>query len=206
MNIDFPLSGLIAQLVLRTKALRIRGRCRVRLKPGAKVVSNKNGYLILGYGNGSTQYSKRSGCNFELLKNARLNINGRSSIGYHSSIRIEDNAEITIGDNTYLSGGCLLRAADSIRIGDNCAISWNVSILDTDSKAYLIGSQVQKSTQKITIGNNVWIGSNSIILKGVSIGEGAIIGAGSVVTKNVAPHTVVAGNPAKLIRENVRLA
>ena len=48
--------------------------------------------------------------------------------------------------------------------------------------------------------NNVWIGFNSIVLKGVAIGEGAIVGAGSIVTKDVEPHTIVAGNPAKFIK------
>ena len=52
----------------------------------------------------------------------------------------------------------------------------------------------------INIGNNVWIGDNVTILTGVFIGDGSIIGAGSTVTKNVAPYSIVAGNPAKIIR------
>jgi acetyltransferase-like isoleucine patch superfamily enzyme len=53
----------------------------------------------------------------------------------------------------------------------------------------------------IRIGNKAWIGFNVIILKGITIGEGAVIGAGSVVTKDVEPFTVVAGNPAKIIKK-----
>ncbi len=54
--------------------------------------------------------------------------------------------------------------------------------------------------QPIRIGNGAWIGAKAIILKGVTIGEGAIVGAGSVVTRDVAPYTIVAGNPARFIR------
>jgi acetyltransferase-like isoleucine patch superfamily enzyme len=53
----------------------------------------------------------------------------------------------------------------------------------------------------VIIGNSVWIGVNSTILKGVTIGEGSVVGAGSVVTKDVPPWTIVAGNPARVIRE-----
>lgn len=59
-------------------------------------------------------------------------------------------------------------------------------------------------TVPVTIGNHVWIGCKSIILKGVNIGDGAIIAAGSVVTKDVPPFSLVAGSPAKLIKENVK--
>ena len=57
------------------------------------------------------------------------------------------------------------------------------------------------SDGKIIIDDDVWIGANAIILKGVRVGEGSIVGAGAVVTKDVAPYTIVAGNPAKKIRD-----
>lgn len=58
----------------------------------------------------------------------------------------------------------------------------------------------RRRRQKTIIGNDVWFGANSIVLKGVSIGDGAVIGAGAVVTKDIPPYAIVAGNPAKLIR------
>ena len=58
-------------------------------------------------------------------------------------------------------------------------------------------------TAPISIGNHVWIGAGATILKGVTIGDNAIIGAGSVVTKDVPPNTIVAGNPAHIIRQRI---
>lgn len=60
-----------------------------------------------------------------------------------------------------------------------------------------------EKTSPIHIGNHCWIGCNCIVLKGVTIGDGAVVAAGSVVTKNIPPNTLVAGNPAKIIKENV---
>jgi len=61
-------------------------------------------------------------------------------------------------------------------------------------------NRISMTAKKVVIGNNVWIGSSSVILPGVSIGDGSIIGAGSVVTKNVEKNILVAGNPAKIIK------
>lgn len=78
----------------------------------------------------------------------------------------------------------------------------NVIIRDSDS--HRITNEPSYSVRKpIVIGDDVWIGMNVIILKGVKIGTGAIIAAGAVVTKEVPPYTLVAGVPAKVIKENV---
>lgn len=63
-----------------------------------------------------------------------------------------------------------------------------------------IETRANMTPKRVKIGNNVWIGSNVTILPGVEIGEGAVVGAGSVVTKNVPQYSIVAGNPAKIIK------
>lgn len=78
-------------------------------------------------------------------------------------------------------------------------ISENVTIRDDDG--HTVAGRPRQG--KIVIGDNVWIGLNSIVLKNVTIGDGAIVAAGSVVTKDVAPATLVGGNPARLIRSEV---
>lgn len=146
---------------------------------------------------------------------------GQIHIGDHCLIEglvKTESAEgkILIGDNVYLGGGSSLSAAKSITIGDDVLISYRVLVMDSDS--HNIRYSIRKkdladwrknsghdwSTTKcgdVVIGKGAWIGAGCIILKGVSIGEGSVIGAGSVVTRSVAPWTIAAGNPARVIRE-----
>lgn len=109
------------------------------------------------------------------------------------------NANINIGDFTYVNKRTEIKCQDMIKIGESCSISWDVVIMDTDYHSI----NGRAFIDPVIIEDNVWVGCRAIILKGVHIGEGAIIAAGSVVTKNVPPYCIVAGNPAKVIKENV---
>lgn len=89
----------------------------------------------------------------------------------------------------------------SLTIGDRVSIAAGVIIiLSSHSNFSDVSKHVTQRPDSVTIGNDAWIGAGSIIMNGVTIGEGAVVGCGSVVTHDVEPHTVVAGNPAKLIR------
>lgn len=124
-----------------------------------------------------------------------------------------ENASIAIGKRVFMNGS--LAAAEGISIGDDVLIAWGVTIMDHNSHSIsfshrsedVINWRVGKKDwtyvkiKPVKIANKVWIGFNSIVLKGVTIGEGAVVGAGSVVTKDVPEWTVVAGNPARIIRE-----
>jgi acetyltransferase-like isoleucine patch superfamily enzyme len=125
--------------------------------------------------------------------------------------------QIHIGSNTYIGEGSIIRSAEKISIGDNVLISHNCNIIDTDShemnyleRASGFKNIVTKGHSKeqgsilckpIHIADYAWISYNVSILKGVTIGRGAIVGAGSIVTKDVPEFTIVAGNPAKIIRK-----
>lgn len=109
-------------------------------------------------------------------------------------------AKLHIGENTNIGDRSEIHVADSIEIGKNCAISWDVCIMDTDYHKF--NDNICKS-KPVKIGNHVWIGCRSTILKGVTIGDGAVIAAGSVVTKDVPANTCVGGNPAKILKENI---
>lgn len=124
--------------------------------------------------------------------------------------------EIIIGDFCYIGENSIIRAGEKISIGNNVLIAHNVTIIDSDSheinweKRHLgfkemieNGHSKEKGdvkTAPITIENDVWISYNVCVLKGVTIGKGAIVAAGSVVTKDVPPFTMVAGNPAQIIK------
>jgi galactoside O-acetyltransferase len=139
---------------------------------------------------------------------------GEGSIVEGSLVSERDGASILIGQNTFI-GNSLLASASRIEIGDDVLISWGCNIVDHNSHA--IGWKQRKqdvrdwyhgtkdwthvSVAPVKIGNKCWIGLNVIVLKGVEIGEGAVVAAGSIITKNIPPWTVVAGNPARVIRE-----
>lgn len=139
-----------------------------------------------------------------IRKEAKLHINGRVKLGKGVYLIVNNNATVEIGDNTYIAGDSKIFANEKISIGNNCALAWNLTIIDTDfHEIHASNSNKHQMTAPICIGNDVWIGCNVTILKGVTIGNGAIIAAGSVVTKNVLPNTVVAGNPAVVIKEGI---
>lgn len=106
-------------------------------------------------------------------------------------------ASLTIGRSTWIGTRVEIHCADNIKIGANCKIGWDSIIMDRDYHGI---NNDAENTKPVIIEDNVWICCRAIILKGVRIGEGAIVGAGSVVTKDVTPHTVVGGNPARIIK------
>ena len=127
------------------------------------------------------------------------------------------DGKISIGRDCYLGENSRIWSAASIKIGDRVLISHNVNIHDTN--AHSLDPQIRHRhfietmatgfprenavdivSAPIVIGDDVWIGFNSIILKGVKIGRGAIVAAGSVVTKDVPEFSIVAGNPAKVVK------
>jgi acetyltransferase-like isoleucine patch superfamily enzyme len=133
----------------------------------------------------------------------RCRINGKINI-YFSNHYVELPV-VKFGDNCSLGHMLTLTVAEQITIGSHVRIGSFVGISDADGHPMdKISRRTQpfpkKAIKPVTIGDDVWVGRNVIILKGVHIGEGAIIGAGSIVTKDVPPNTIVGGNPAKVIR------
>lgn len=110
---------------------------------------------------------------------------------------------ITLGKRVFINSGCCFQDQGGIEIGDDCLIGQQVVIatLNHDLEPEKRGNMFPAP---VKIGNQVWIGAHATILPGVTIGEGAVIGAGAVVTKDVPAFAVVAGVPAKIIKDDVR--
>ena len=119
---------------------------------------------------------------------------------FYSGVRLEvgQDATIRIGNGTYLNRNTVVVAQKFVDIGCDCRIAWDVVIMDSDLHA-IPGQELE--CKPIIIEDNVWIGCRCIILKGVRIGTGAVIAAGAVVTKDVPPHTIVGGVPARILSE-----
>jgi len=113
------------------------------------------------------------------------------------------DSEISIGNNVSINNHCTIEALTKITIRDNVLIGVNCSILDNDGHSLGVENRIFGIPQKaeIMIHKNVFIGDNVTILKGVTIGENSVVGNGSVVTKSIPSNVVVAGNPAKIIKE-----
>ncbi len=160
-----PLSSHLRGLLLRRKFTKAR-LLIVKGRPGVKVF-NRGGEIIV------------ENCTF------------------FSGVRIEcfPGARIFIGNGTYFNRNAEIISASEVRIGENCAISWDVVIMDTDQHG--VGNQPPVA-RPIIIGDRVWIGCRAIILKGVTIGDEAIIGAGSIVTKDVPAGAIVTGQAATI--------
>ena len=157
------------------------------------------------------------------FRHFRAKQQGAVQIGNHvscyagCSFAIGANGTCTIGDYS-LVNGALIMAEERIEIGAYCLISWNVGIADSDFHPNEPAQRRQDAlalapflkdrparpairTAPVIIKDNVWIGMNAVILKGVTIGENSVIAAGSVVTKSVPANVVVAGNPAVVVKE-----
>lgn len=112
--------------------------------------------------------------------------------------------EITIGNDVGISGAAIY-SWESIKIGDHTIIGANAKIVDTDFHPTDVVTRVNKKnylakTSKVVIGENVFIGMNSIILKGTKLGNNCIVGAGAVVSGEYADGSMIIGNPAKTVK------
>ena len=106
---------------------------------------------------------------------------------------------ITVGKNVFINACCHFQDQGGITLGDNCLVGHNV-VFATLNHGFAPEERQSMLPAPIVVGRNVWIGSNSTILQGVTIGDNSIIAAGSVVTKDVPANAIVAGVPARFIR------
>jgi maltose O-acetyltransferase len=111
-----------------------------------------------------------------------------------------EGARLEIGDRTFLNYGADISATKLVRIGRDCLIGTHAIILDNDYHG-AIDRHRRPESRPVTIGDRVWIGNRVIVLPGVTVGDDAILGAGSVVTADVPAGAIVAGNPARLVKQ-----
>ena len=109
---------------------------------------------------------------------------------------------IEVGKNFFANYNCTILDVAKVKIGDNCQFAPNVAVYTAGHPIHPVSRNSQYEYGiSVTIGDNVWIGGNSVIVPGVHIGSNTVIGAGSVVTKDVPDWVIAAGNPCRVIRK-----
>jgi len=171
-------------------------KSKVILSPTSKI--KIGGQLKLNYncikGNGRTTILRMDDL-------SKLYINNNFDVFYGGDIICFKNSVLEIG-NGFCNSNVKIRCTKSIKIGKDVAISHDVTIMDSDTHRVIQNDY--NNTEPIVIGNHVWIGSRAMILKGVKIGDGAVIAAGAIVTNDVPSHSLVAGVPARVIKNNIK--
>jgi acetyltransferase-like isoleucine patch superfamily enzyme len=112
---------------------------------------------------------------------------------------VVDGGRLQIGHATNVNGLTKILCADSVTIGSECTLSWDVQVLDNDFHTLTVNGVTRPMHAPVRIGDRVWIGTGAIVLKGVTIGDGAVVAAGAVVSSDVPPGAIVGGIPAKQI-------
>jgi acetyltransferase-like isoleucine patch superfamily enzyme len=171
------------------------------VRPGSRLTIEKGGvldvaeYLDLGY-----THSKGRSYPSQLVIRSRgvVRVTDRWTVSTDFKIWVDDDAVLTFGSggNNY---GLQIVCTNSITIGHGSYLGFNVTIRDSDEHTISGGS----GPAPVTIGNKVLVATGVTILPGVTIGDGAVVAAGSVVTRDVPSRTLVAGVPARVIREDI---
>jgi acetyltransferase-like isoleucine patch superfamily enzyme len=140
---------------------------------------------------------------FKITEGAYLEIGNNCVVQNYSFFQLtKPRPKVIIGNNVVIGRHNIITAKSLIKIGDNTIIGAYVQIID-HGHGYARDKTIREqdaTIEDIIIGNDIWIGAGSKILKGVTIGEGAVIGANAVVTRDVPPFAIVGGVPAKIIK------
>lgn len=136
-----------------------------------------------------------------LLGDARIRLGDRVTL--RRGVVLAGHGTLTIGSHTTINDGCQISAFDAVHIGANCLFAPRVCVLDIDHRFDTRERPLRQQgyrTAPVVIGDDVWLGANAVVLRGVRIGRGAIVGANSVVTHDVPDYAIVGGVPARVLR------
>jgi acetyltransferase-like isoleucine patch superfamily enzyme len=186
-------------------SVRFRGRIvilrgtRLRIDRGARIEVPRGCRLLIGQ-----HHTMGAPSSLDMRRNARLTIHGagRVSIGRGTMILMLEGARLEIGGETVINYNVVITCQKHISMGEQCAISWNVNILDGNVHELAVAGVPRPRVSPVRIGRHAWIGSGATVI-GVTIGDDAVVGAGSVVVQDVPGQVAVAGNPARVIRKDV---
>lgn len=199
------LKMLLRISIVRTLYLSVRHRGRIiilrgtrlQLARGARIHVVPEAQLVLG-----RTRVVGTPCALSMARHSRLTVRGNVDITRGTRIIIGDGAHLEIGDQTYINYDSTVTCWEHITIGSNCAISWNVNLFDGNGHELIVDGVPRPLSRPLHIGDHVWIGTGAIVI-GTTIGDGSVVAAGSVVSSEVPAKVIVAGNPARIVRQDV---
>jgi len=158
--------------------------------------------IDFGYFDGGVYNPQKESCVISLTDSV-LEVHGNVTL-FPGVVILGINGKIVIKNNTVINGGAQIISLKGIQIGEDCLFAQGAIIRDNDGHKLDTGNNasLDLTCKEVSIGNHCWIGQRTMILKGVIIEDNAIIAGGSVVTKSVKKGSIVAGVPAKVIKEN----
>lgn len=194
LNLKFNKNVDLSRLILINKDVELS------LASSSNIVVEKGARLNFGFF--THIFSKRRNSKLILEEDASFVLTGKAMIQSGAMIFVGRGKTLKIGRSTFTSNIKIL-AHDDITIGDNCIFGWECQIFSGDGHPIYQEESIINKDVPVVIEDNVWVGSRALILKGVRVGKGSIVAAGAVVTKDVPPNCIVAGNPAKVVKENI---
>lgn len=166
----------------------------LKLAPSARI--HLTGHFSLG--------TNRMGNNgrssiLRMDKDSQLLINGGFQFMYGADVILFPDAVLSLGKGSFINSDCKVRCHKEIVIGENCAISHDFTVMDSD--AHTLDGDAH--TSAVRIGDHVWIGTRVTVLSGVTIGNGAVIAAGTLVNRDVPAGCLAGGVPVRVLKEKV---
>ena len=180
----------------------VSGAPRTRIYPGARLTIRSGGVLdVTGRLDLGPAWpaGRHYASQLVIGRDASLTVTGHVTIYTDFRIWVNDGAAVALGSG-FVNYGLNLSCWQRISIGNDCAFGERVTVRDSDEHRVTGGSG---PSAPVCIGNHVWIGSGATVLRGVTVGDGAVIAAGAVLTRDAPARSLVAGVPAKVIREDV---
>ena len=172
-----------------------------KLSGNVKICDIRTGVIKIGFGNIGIfdPYTSRTIWNVT----GYVEFKGRAFIGHGSKISIDGS--LILGKDFCINAESSIVSQENITIGDNVLISWDSLIMDTDfHDIYDHNGHQTNKPLPVIIGNKVWIGCRTLILKGVHIADGVVVAAASTVTKSIGvSNSIAGGSPAKILKENI---
>lgn len=139
-----------------------------------------------------------------LRPGASLETEGWVMVSPGSQVIVAPGGKVTLGKGHYNSVGSQIICKSSVTIGGDGGLSWGVLVMDSNFHPIFAGDDALDIDAPVTIGEHVWVGARTVVLKGATIGSGSIIAANSVVSGEIPPNVIAGGVPAKVLKERAR--